>query len=141
MFFARVLKCPSCFITHSVIHPLQHPVTWYGINYVGTQITQWNFQTKGKSGWTGKSSFVLEIPLRYLRPSVIYSVPFDRMQQRAYTRLRLRYIFVKKSGCFGIPCLWDRIAKTRSEGLEEHEYSNCFQGNPEPNVFDYIETW
>ena len=38
-------------------------------------MTQWNFQNKGKSGWTGKSSFVLEAPLRYLRPSVIHSVP------------------------------------------------------------------
>ena len=42
----------------------QDPVTWYGINYTGTQITQWDFQNKGKLGWTGKSSFVLEVPLR-----------------------------------------------------------------------------
>ena len=34
-------------------------------------ITQWDFQNKGKSGWTGTSSFVLEVPLRNLRPSVI----------------------------------------------------------------------
>ena len=27
------------------IDPLQHPVAWYWINYAGTQITQWNFQT------------------------------------------------------------------------------------------------
>ena len=64
------------------IGPLQDPVTWYGINYTGTQMTQWDFQNKGKSGWTGKSSFVLEVPLRYLRPSVIYSVPCDRILQR-----------------------------------------------------------
>ena len=38
-------------------------------------MTQWDFENKGKSGWTGTSSFVLEVPLRYLRPSVIYSVP------------------------------------------------------------------
>ena len=44
----------------------------------------WDFQNKGKSGWTGKSSFVLEIPLR---PSVIYSVPCDRILQRAYSLL------------------------------------------------------
>ena len=37
--------------------------TWYGINYAGTQVTQWDFQNKGKSDWTGTSSFVLEIPL------------------------------------------------------------------------------
>ena len=58
-----------------VIGHLQDPVTWYGINYTGTQMTQWDFQNKGKSGWTGKSSFVLKVPMRHLRPSVIYSVP------------------------------------------------------------------
>ena len=64
--------------------PLQDPVTWYGINYTGTQMTQWDFQNKGKSGWTGKSSFVLKVPLRHLRPSVIYSVPCDWILQGAY---------------------------------------------------------
>ena len=34
------------------IGPLHDPVTWYEINYTGTQITQWDFQNKGKSGWT-----------------------------------------------------------------------------------------
>ena len=67
----------------SLIGPLQDPVTWYGINYTGMQMTQWDFQHKGKSGWTGKSFFVLEVPLRHLRPSVIYSVPCDRILQRA----------------------------------------------------------
>ena len=47
-------------------------------------MTQWDFQNKGKSSWTGKSSFVLKVPLRCLRPSVIYSVPCDRILQRAY---------------------------------------------------------
>ena len=68
----------------TLIGPLHDPVTWYGINYTGTQITQWDFQNKGKSGWNGASSFVLEVPLRNLRPSVIYSVPCDRIVQRAY---------------------------------------------------------
>ena len=45
----------------------------------------WDFQNKGKSGWTDKSSFVLEVPLRNLRPSIIYSVPCDRILQRAYS--------------------------------------------------------
>ena len=48
-------------------------------------MTQWDFQNKGKLGWAGKSSFVLEVPLRYLRPNVIYSVPCDRILQRAYS--------------------------------------------------------
>ena len=44
-----------------VIGPLQDPVTLYGINYTGTQMTQWDFQNKGKSCWTGKDSFVLSL--------------------------------------------------------------------------------
>ena len=47
-------------------------------------MTQWDFQNKGKSGWTGESSFVLKVPLRHLRPSVIYSVPCDWILQMAY---------------------------------------------------------
>ena len=68
----------------SIIGPLQDPVTWYGINYTGTQITQWDFQNKETLTSPARLSFVLEIPLRYLRPSVIYSVPCDRILQRAY---------------------------------------------------------
>ena len=71
----------------AAIGPLQDLVTWYGINYTGTQMTQWDFQNKGKSGWTGKSSFFLEVPLCNLRPSVIYSVPCDQILQRAYFKL------------------------------------------------------
>ena len=57
------------------IDSLQDPVTWYGINYAGKEVTQCDFQNKGKSGWTGTSSFGLAVPLRYFRPSIIYSVP------------------------------------------------------------------
>ena len=71
--------------------PLHDPVTWHGINYTGTQMTQWDFQNKGKSGWTGTSSFALEVSLRNLRPSVIYSVPCDRIVQRAYYILCCAY--------------------------------------------------
>ena len=85
----------------SLIDHLQDPVTWYGINYTGTQMTQWDFQNKGKSGWTGKSSFVLKVPLRHLRPSVIYSVPCDWILQMAYSsrmknplRWEARYLIV-----------------------------------------------
>ena len=68
----------------NTIGPLHDPVTWYVINYAGTQVTQWDLQNKGKWGWTGTSSFVLEVPLCNLRPSIIYSVPCDRIVQRAY---------------------------------------------------------
>ena len=48
---------------------------WYGINYSGTQMRRWGYQNKGKSGCSGKSPFVLEFPLHYLHPSIIYSIP------------------------------------------------------------------
>ena len=68
-----------------IIGPLHDPVTWYGINYTGTQITQWDFQNKGTRTGPARLSFVLKVPLRNLRPSVIYSVPCDRIVQRAYS--------------------------------------------------------
>ena len=77
------------YLFNLLIGPLHDPVTWYGINYTGTQVTQWDFQNKGKSRWTGTSSFVLKVPLRNLRPSVIYSVPCDWIVQRAYCFLFL----------------------------------------------------
>jgi len=64
--------------------PLHDPVTWYGINYAGTQVTQWDFQNKRTRTSPAQLSFVLEVPLRNLRPSVINSVPCDRILQRAY---------------------------------------------------------
>ena len=66
------------------IGPLQDPVTWYRINYTGTQMTQWGYQNKGILTSPARLSFVLKVPLRHLRPSVIYSVPCDRILQRAY---------------------------------------------------------
>ena len=57
-------------------------------------MTQWDFQNKGMLGWTGTSSFVLEVPLRHLRPSVIYSVPCDQILQRAHCKIFFSSIFV-----------------------------------------------
>ena len=54
-----------------------------GINYTGTQITQWDFQNKETRTSPARLSFVLKVPLRNLRPSVIYSVPCGRIVQRA----------------------------------------------------------
>ena len=48
------------------------------------QVTQWDFKNKAKSGWTGMSSFVLEVPLCNLRPSIVNSVPCGQIMQRAY---------------------------------------------------------
>jgi len=68
----------------TIMGPLHDPVTWYGINYTGTQVMQWDFQNKGTRTSPAQRSFVLKVPLRHLRPSVIYSVPCDRIVQRAY---------------------------------------------------------
>ena len=70
------------------IGPLHDLVTWYGINYAGTQVEQWDLQNKEKSGWTGTSSFVLKVPLHYLHPSIVIinSVPCNQIMQRAYIK-------------------------------------------------------
>ena len=67
--------------------PLHDPVTWYGINYAATQITQWDVQNKGTLTSPPRLSFVLKVPMRYFRPSIIYSAPCDRILQWAYYRL------------------------------------------------------
>ena len=64
--------------------PLHDPVTWYGISYAGTQVTQWDFQNKATRTNPARLSFVLKVPLCNLRPSIINSVPCDRIVQRAY---------------------------------------------------------
>ena len=68
------------------VRPFLDPVTWYGINYTGTQMTQWDFENKINLTSPARLTFVLEVPLRHLRPSVIYSVPCDQILQRAYCR-------------------------------------------------------
>ena len=66
------------------IGPLHDPVTWYGINYAGTQVTQWDFQNKGTRTSPARLFFVLKVPLCNLRPSIINSVPCDRIMHRVY---------------------------------------------------------
>ena len=54
-------------------------------------MTQWDFQNKGILTSPARLPFVLKVPLRHLRPSVIYSVPCDRILQRAYyTEIKVR---------------------------------------------------
>ena len=66
------------------IGPLHDPITWHGINYAGTQVTQWDFQNKGTGTSPAQLSFVLNVPLCNLCPSIINSIPCDRIVQRAY---------------------------------------------------------
>ena len=44
----------------------------------------WDFQNKGTLTSPARRSFLLKVPVRYLRPSIIYSVPRDRIVQRAH---------------------------------------------------------
>ena len=75
--FSEITETEVSFVTG--IGPLQDPVTWYGINYAGTQMTQWDFQNKGTRTSPARLSFVLEVPLRHF-----HSVPCDWIPQRAY---------------------------------------------------------
>ena len=58
-------------------HMLRNKLCWNANNAV-------QLSNKVKSSWTGTSCFVLKVLLRYLRPSIIYSVPRDQIVQRAY---------------------------------------------------------
>ena len=65
------------------IGSLQDPVTWYRVNYAGKQVTQWDFQNKGTPTSPAQLSFVLKVSQCNLRPSIINSVPCDRIVQKA----------------------------------------------------------
>ena len=52
-------------------------------------MTQWDFQNKGILTSPARLPFVLKVPLCHLRPSVIYSVPCDRILQRAYYSIKM----------------------------------------------------
>ena len=52
--------------------PLDDPVTWYGINYTGTHVTQWNFQNTGTRISPARLSLVLKGLLCNLRPIIPY---------------------------------------------------------------------
>ena len=64
--------------------PFARSITWYGVGYAGTQMSLWDFQNKGTLTSPARRSFLLKVPVRYLRPSIIYSVPRDRIVQRAH---------------------------------------------------------
>ena len=47
------------------VGPLRDPVTWYGINYAETQVTQWDFQSKGTCTSPARLSFVLKLAFQH----------------------------------------------------------------------------
>ena len=75
-------------IDQFVIGTLHDPVAWYRINYAGTQVTQWDFRNKGTRTSPARFSFVLKVLLCNLHASIIYSVPCDRIVQKAYLSIK-----------------------------------------------------
>ena len=63
---------------------MHDPVTWYGINYAETQVTQWDVLNKRTRTSLGRRFFVFKVPLCNLRSSIINSVPCDRIVQRPH---------------------------------------------------------
>ena len=106
------------------------------------QITQWDFQNKGKSGWTqGKKSFVLEVPLRYLRPRIIYSVPCDRILQRAHYRIKLDE--VKKlldSWFWGLLSIMGKIQVIKSPAVSKFVHLLTTLPTPYDSFLKELET-
>ena len=59
------------------IGPLHDWVTWYKISHAGTQVAQWDFQNKATCTSPARLTFVLEVQLCNLRPSMADFVPDD----------------------------------------------------------------
>ena len=63
-------------------HMVQNKLLW-------DAITQWDFQNKGTCTSPARLSFVWNVPLCYLRPCIIYSMPCDGMVQRCINHAEL----------------------------------------------------
>ena len=79
-FWGYFLKCRNRPFARSS-HTVRNKLHW------DAQVTQWDFQNKGTRTSPARFSFVSKVPLRNLRPSVIFSVPCDRIVQRAHSRV------------------------------------------------------
>ena len=69
--------------------PLHDPVTWYRINYAGTQAAQLYFQNKHTRTSPARLSFFFfqKVPLCNFRPSIINFAPCDWILQRVYREI------------------------------------------------------
>ena len=79
-------------------------------------MTQWDFQNKGTLTSPAWLSFVLKVPLRHLRPSVIYSVPCDWILQMVYSEQS--FIYTPFSDLHGMPHSIRKFALFNIEGIE-----------------------
>ena len=80
------------------IGPLQDPVTWYGINYAVTQVTQWHFQNKGESSWTGKSSLTC-FCVSLLSEVITGALNFELLKYNCYAIYMNKYISMSHKNC------------------------------------------
>ena len=71
---------PGALLSSPVIGPMQDPVTWYGINYAGAQITQGDFQSKETPGWTCKDSL-------FWKSHYVICVPYTPQEQNSVSVL------------------------------------------------------
>ena len=125
---ARALSSPESLFS---IGPLQDPVTWYRINYTGTQMTQWDFKTKESRAGLVRVPLFWKSHWRYLRPSVIYSVPCDWILQRAYCQQILAKISL---------VIFDIVIKKQIEcGLAWHWWNSTDLGLINRHVFKQSE--
>ena len=89
-------------------------------------MTQWDFQNKGTLTSPARLSFVLKVPLRHLRSSVIYSVPCDWILQMVYCGAAsvgsITRLFDFIGWVDNVNCPWKRIGSYRAilpnEGLK-----------------------
>ena len=58
------------------IGSLHDPVVWYGINYAGTQVTQWDFQNKRKVGLDWYEFLCFGSPTVKLASQHNYLIPY-----------------------------------------------------------------
>ena len=77
------------------IGPSHDPATWYKFTHAGEQVAQWDFQNKGRSRWTGTSSFVFEVPLGNLLTSMCDFVPCHAIVAKGLFAFSKRGLVVK----------------------------------------------
>ena len=64
--------------------PLQNTITPYKIHHIETQTAHWDIKNKEELSLSDLSRFVLYVPVRSLRSSMVDFVACDRILQRAY---------------------------------------------------------
>ena len=136
--------------SESRIGSLQDPLTWYEINYAGTQVAQWDNPNKGKSGGLVRVSLFWKSP-RYLRASIIYSIPCDRIVLKGSFKLQnlqiLKKLFKKPSPFLSSEQSCGPKARTFAlniTGVRKYALKTCRCGQhwkPFDSSFEWNDIW